>query len=77
MSEHYHATCTILLTDFCRIIQIESISCQTSTYDGRGMVAVHFFPELHYPVAVHFFPELQYPVAVHFLPELQYPKSYR
>ena len=34
------------------ILQIKeniSIRCQTLTYAGRGMVAVHFLPELQYP----------------------------
>ena len=38
------------LTEKCRILQIEeniSISRQTLTYTGRGMVAVHFLPELY------------------------------
>ena len=43
ISERYHATCITLLTDLRRIIQIKSISRQTSTYDGRGVVTVHFF----------------------------------
>ena len=40
------------LTEIHRILQIEeniSISCQTLTCAGRGMVAVHFFPESQYP----------------------------
>ena len=39
------------LTEIRRILQIEeniSISCQTLTYAGRGMVTVHFLPELQY-----------------------------
>ena len=40
------------LTKNCRVLQIEeniSISRQTLTYAGRGMVAVHFPPESQYP----------------------------
>ena len=40
------------LTEICRILQIEeniSINCQTLTYAGRGVVAVHFLPESQYP----------------------------
>ena len=40
------------LTKIRRILQIEeniSISFQTLTYAGRGMVAVHFLPESQYP----------------------------
>ena len=40
------------LTEIHRILQIEeniSISRQTLTYAGRGMVAVHFLPESQYP----------------------------
>ena len=50
MSKSYHATCTI--TEIREILQIEeniSISHQTLTYAGRGMIAVHFLPELQYP----------------------------
>ena len=39
------------LTEIRRILQIEesiSISHQILTYAGRGMVAVHFLPELQY-----------------------------
>ena len=39
------------LTEIRRILQIEeniSISRQTLTYTGRGMVTVHFLPELQY-----------------------------
>ena len=39
------------LTEIRRILQIEesiSISCQTLTYTGRGMVAVSFLPESQY-----------------------------
>ena len=37
-------------TEICSILQIEeNISiCQTLTYAGRSMVAVHFFPETQY-----------------------------
>ena len=41
-----------VLTGIRRILQIEeniSISRQTLTYAGRGMVAVHFIPESQYP----------------------------
>ena len=41
-----------VLSEICRILQIEenvSISCQTLTYTGRGMVTVHFIPESQYP----------------------------
>ena len=41
------------LTEIREILRIEesiSISRQTLTYVGRGMVAVHFLPELQYPV---------------------------
>ena len=37
--------------EICSILQIKeniSIRRQTLTYAGRGMVAVHFFPELQY-----------------------------
>ena len=40
------------LTEIRDILQIDksiSISCQTLTYLGRGMVAVHFFPESQHP----------------------------
>ena len=40
------------LTEIREILQIEesiSISRQTLTYTGRGMVAVHFLPESQYP----------------------------
>ena len=40
------------LTKICRILQIKeniSISHQTLTYAGRGMVAVHLPPESQYP----------------------------
>ena len=40
------------LTEIRRILQIEeniSVSRQTLTYAGRGVVAVHFLPELQYP----------------------------
>ena len=40
------------LGEICSILQIKeniSIRCQTLTYAGRGMVAVHFLPELQYP----------------------------
>ena len=38
--------------EICSILQIKeniSIRCQTLTYAGRGIVAVHFLPELQYP----------------------------
>ena len=38
--------------DMHSILQIKeniSIRCQTLTYTGKGMVAVHFLPELQYP----------------------------
>ena len=48
MSGSYH-----VLTEIHRILQIEEnfsmISHQTLTYAGKGMVAVHFLPELQYP----------------------------
>ena len=40
------------LTEIHRILQIEeaiSISHQTLTYAGRGMVTIHFLPESQYP----------------------------
>ena len=40
------------LTDIHKILQIEeniSISHQTLTYAGRGVVTVHFLPESQYP----------------------------
>ena len=40
------------LAEIHSILQIEeniSIRRQTLTYAGRGMVAVHFLPELQYP----------------------------
>ena len=40
------------LTEIRKILQIKeniSISRQTSTYTGRGMVTVHFLPESQYP----------------------------
>ena len=40
------------LAEICSILQIEENICirrQTLTYAGRGMVAVHFLPELQYP----------------------------
>ena len=46
MSKSYHATCAI--TEIRRILQIEeniSVSRQTLTCAGRGMVTVHFLPE--------------------------------
>ena len=39
------------LAEICSILQIKeniSIRHQTLTYAGRGMVAVHFLPELQY-----------------------------
>ena len=42
----------ITLTENRRILQIEeniSISRQTLTYAGRGMVSVHILPESQYP----------------------------
>ena len=41
-----------VLADIRSILQIEeniSIRRQTLTYAGRGMVVVHFLPELQYP----------------------------
>ena len=41
------------LTEIRRILQIEeniSISRQTLTHAGKGMVAVHFLPESQYPL---------------------------
>ena len=41
-----------VLAEIRSILQIEeniSIRRQTLTYAGRGMVAVHFLPELQYP----------------------------
>ena len=41
-----------VLAEIRSILQIEeniSIRCQTLTYAGRRMVAVHFLPELQYP----------------------------
>ena len=53
MSNEYRRVIMLhALTEICRILQIEEnipISCQTLTYTGRGMVAVHFLPESHYP----------------------------
>ena len=40
------------LTEIRRILQMEeniSISHQTLTYAGRGVIAVHFLPESQYP----------------------------
>ena len=54
------------LTEIGRILQIEeniSITRQALTYAGRGMVAVHFLPELQYPgryVQVNLSTNLQY-----------------
>ena len=53
MSNEYRRVIMLhALTEICRILQIEesiSVSRQTLTYVGRGVVAVHFFPELQYP----------------------------
>ena len=50
-NEHRRVIMLHALNEICRILQIEeniSISHQTLTYAGRGMVAVHFLPESQY-----------------------------
>ena len=49
MSESYHATCTNKIREILQIEESISISHQTLTYIGRGMVAVNFLPESQYP----------------------------
>ena len=60
-NEYWRVIMLRTLTEICRILQIEeniSISHQTLTYAGRGMVTVDFLPESQYPGKVIYKPSI-------------------